>query len=850
MVIVLEEVALDDLIKVDISYGKITQVLGSIIQRLSRADADRDDLRSEFNKNKEHVGEKLEEIEKRLMKLEEGKTEVDLSPSVDALRADVDRLAAELAQQNEAADASLRALIENHERRIQSAEDRRETSARPASAGKRASLQSAGPLPNAPECIPGVDALCESPGSVAVTWVPSAVPGVTGRAAAAAVVTGYQVKWRNAAGASGTVDYTEAAALADAVAHSPINAPRGSTRRGVVHGLVPGVMHTFRVCATNAYGTSLDSAQSDAIEPYSKEEAANEAAAAAAAAAPSSITSDVASTIGKPPRAGSAAAGPGAAGARSLAGSRDSAAAAPAAAAGSDARSETGSNGPASVRSRPNSASVGSARGRPGSAAKSRPLVAHPSVVAPPTDTAAAAATPADASAAPPATRSGSDAAAAPAAAATAPLARVDAPPPERSSPLVRRMSVLKDGVVQSVAAPVDVPRPSGSGSPTGPSGVSSSLADRLQQFLTDHERRLRQMEADAAAATTDAASKHDLEALEEALAGVTARVAALERALEALNARVAAIPAAPEAAAAAPAPAPAAAPVIIHADNPNGVTQDQLALLDRKMQSKASASDVAALSAMLRSLQESISAIPASAPTTGTGQVVVNGASAHEVAAIRATVEALDRVKVPAAQQSAERADHAAAATATAVNGVSGRVDTLQAVVDALSRGDGIGGVEQALAALRREKADVGTVASMAPRTYVDGELDKLRDALDDALHGLRDDVATSLERALQKLKELVDSKASSSELRKALASLTERVEEETSPDGLIGVRGFRCLGCNRKMDSLRPRPAGMNPTPASATPLGVRQRMMLNGGALPPATSDRPRSANVIPR
>lgn len=106
---------------------------------------------------------------------------------------------------------------------------------------------------------------------------------------------------------------------------------------------------------------------------------------------------------------------------------------------------------------------------------------------------------------------------------------------------------------------------------------------------------------------------------------------------------------------------------------------------------------------------------------------------------------------------------------------------------------------------------------------------------------------MASSLDRALRLLRDMVDSKASMSDVRRAIAALERQEDYDASSEALTGFRGFRCLGCNRKLDALRPRPAGSSANALDSPPISIRKRSVLGGGMRPASASLLTRSPGI---
>lgn len=142
------------------------------------------------------------------------------------------------------------------------------------------------------------------------------------------------------------------------------------------------------------------------------------------------------------------------------------------------------------------------------------------------------------------------------------------------------------------------------------------------------------------------------------------------------------------------------------------------------------------------------------------------------------------------------------------------------------------MGEVREAVAALAARKAEAAAVAGKADRDYVENALDRLRGDVRRAVTDAAAGVSDALGGSLAKVRGDLDGKASHADvarLQSAIAALYRSFEDSHVPDGLAGVKAFRCLSCNRHMDSMRPRPTGIAHT-------GLAGARRAAGGAIPP--------------
>ncbi|KAG5483799.1 hypothetical protein LSCM4_04954 [Leishmania orientalis] len=112
--------------------------------------------------------------------------------------------------------------------------------------------------------------------------------------------------------------------------------------------------------------------------------------------------------------------------------------------------------------------------------------------------------------------------------------------------------------------------------------------------------------------------------------------------------------------------------------------------------------------------------------------------------------------------------------------------------------------------------KADATLVANKAERDYVENALERLMREVEQVLNASNAGLIDTLEKSLGILRDMIDGKAT----KQDVANLQGWMSESNAgggagaPDGLTGFKGFRCLGCNRPMDTMRPRtlPATMS--------------------------------------
>lgn len=106
----------------------------------------------------------------------------------------------------------------------------------------------------------------------------------------------------------------------------------------------------------------------------------------------------------------------------------------------------------------------------------------------------------------------------------------------------------------------------------------------------------------------------------------------------------------------------------------------------------------------------------------------------------------------------------------------------------------------------LDRRKADGALVANKAERDYVENALERLMREVEQVLNATNAGLIDTLDKALNILRDMLDGKASKGDINR----LRQQMATEgggAAADGLTGFKGYRCLGCNRAMDTLRPR-------------------------------------------
>ena len=120
----------------------------------------------------------------------------------------------------------------------------------------------------------------------------------------------------------------------------------------------------------------------------------------------------------------------------------------------------------------------------------------------------------------------------------------------------------------------------------------------------------------------------------------------------------------------------------------------------------------------------------------------------------------------------------------------------------------------KETLDRLDQVKADANIVARKAEREYVDNVLDRLKRDLEGFVNNLNAHTSDLFAKDLEYLRGLIDQKSSANDLKK-LKDLLRRLtapEIKKSDGGLAGHKQFRCLSCNRDLESMKSHPTGMN--------------------------------------
>lgn len=115
--------------------------------------------------------------------------------------------------------------------------------------------------------------------------------------------------------------------------------------------------------------------------------------------------------------------------------------------------------------------------------------------------------------------------------------------------------------------------------------------------------------------------------------------------------------------------------------------------------------------------------------------------------------------------------------------------------------------GLRELIDQLDRRKADATLVANKAERDYVENALERLMREVEQVLNATNAGLIDTLDKSLNILRDMIDGKASKSDISRLQQAIVEEGGGGAAADGLTGFKGYRCLGCNRAMDSMRPR-------------------------------------------
>ncbi|KAF8279213.1 hypothetical protein TcYC6_0018350 [Trypanosoma cruzi] len=106
--------------------------------------------------------------------------------------------------------------------------------------------------------------------------------------------------------------------------------------------------------------------------------------------------------------------------------------------------------------------------------------------------------------------------------------------------------------------------------------------------------------------------------------------------------------------------------------------------------------------------------------------------------------------------------------------------------------------------------KADAMLVANKAERDYVENALERLMREVEHVLNATNAGLIDTLDKSLNVLRDMLEGKATKHDMDNLRRLVSEDHIAGGAPDALAGFRGFRCLGCNRPVETMRPRVMG----------------------------------------
>jgi len=164
------------------------------------------------------------------------------------------------------------------------------------------------------------------------------------------------------------------------------------------------------------------------------------------------------------------------------------------------------------------------------------------------------------------------------------------------------------------------------------------------------------------------------------------------------------------------------------------------------------------------------------------------------------------------------------------------------------------LGAVHAALRSILDAKADGSLLATKAEREYVEHSLDRLRRDMESAIKDTNASLIDTLDRSLGLLRDMVACKADQAELLDLRGTVSREPARggEAAAEGLAAYKSYRCLSCNRNLETVRPRPNGMSfnsfmshlPNVRSTSKFGassLRAATIPDDLILPPISPDR---------
>lgn len=133
----------------------------------------------------------------------------------------------------------------------------------------------------------------------------------------------------------------------------------------------------------------------------------------------------------------------------------------------------------------------------------------------------------------------------------------------------------------------------------------------------------------------------------------------------------------------------------------------------------------------------------------------------------------------------------------------------TEHSVSDREAARDELDALRELVEQLDHRKADATLVANKAERDYVENALERLMREVEQVLNATNAGLIDTLDKSLNLLRDMIDGRASKQDIARLQQVMAEQSGGASAADALTGFKGYRCLGCNRPVDSLRPRPA-----------------------------------------
>lgn len=127
----------------------------------------------------------------------------------------------------------------------------------------------------------------------------------------------------------------------------------------------------------------------------------------------------------------------------------------------------------------------------------------------------------------------------------------------------------------------------------------------------------------------------------------------------------------------------------------------------------------------------------------------------------------------------------------------------------------DSVEELREMLEQLDHRKADATLVANKAERDYVENALERLMREVEQVLNATNAGLIDTLDKSLNILRDMMEGKATKQDVLNLQHRMSEEESGRGSADALTGFKGYRCLGCNRTVDNMRPRPLPGRPAP-----------------------------------